>query len=41
MSFVQIDGLSIAVRTEEIISVEVTGEEAPPTGLGAWSPNGA
>ena len=27
MSFVQIDGLSIAVRTEEIISVEVTGEE--------------
>ena len=27
MSFVQIDGLSIAVRTEEIISVEVTGED--------------
>ena len=26
MSFVQIDGLSIAVRTEEIISVEVAGE---------------
>ena len=27
MSFVQIDGLSIAVRTEDIISVEVAGED--------------
>ena len=27
MSFVQIDDLSIAVRTEDIISVEVAGED--------------
>ena len=36
MSFVQIDGLSIAVRTEEIISVEVTGEDD-----GRWGIAGA